>query len=210
MDDFDVHQMTDAEKSEELTAAVTTTLLQRGVLNEIKAKVRAEVLLALEHQKSEQNESENSMLKEMAADPDALRTLKLIHQFLSCYGLISTQTVLEAECPLVVAEASSARDNEFQATPALVRIVAAAGGGHQTISTREGSASQPEFQGSTNTRIAGGSERGSEKESQTVEGFPIEVYRARQLALKKLRSKISQQMPTGQENDFLNISGISQ
>ena len=101
----DSPRLTDSEKSEQLAALVSETLQRRGVLGDLKAKVRAEVFLALEEQ-SDQSHDEatwvsNPGLQQLATEPAALRTLTLVHEFLACYGLHHTKSVLEAECPVV-------------------------------------------------------------------------------------------------------------
>lgn len=97
--------MSDAEKSEELTALVTETLRRRGVLSDLKAKMRAEVYLALEDQRADEDGestwSANPAIQQLASDSDALETLRLVHEFLSHYGLNNSRSVLEAECPLL-------------------------------------------------------------------------------------------------------------
>ena len=124
--------MSDAEKSEELTALVTETLKRRGVLNDLKAKMRAEVYLALEEQRADEDGesawSANPSIQHLAADSDALEALRLVYEFLSHYGLTNTRSVLEAECPLL--ETATTENNavdiesvHLRPPPELVRLV---------------------------------------------------------------------------------------
>jgi hypothetical protein len=132
--------MSDAQKSEELADLVSATLQRRGVLSDLKAKVRAEVYLALEEQSAADDDHHRSaLLTQLAADGDARRALALVHEFLAHYGLFSTKSVLEAECPVAHGDVDRTQQQrrgggrpklvDLVATPAGAGVGAGAGSG---------------------------------------------------------------------------------
>jgi len=125
---MDQDAASDAQKSEELTQLVTDTLSRRGVLSDLKAKMRAEVYLALEEQAAEEGRDDawatNSSLKQIAEDKNAREALRLVHEFLAFYGLSNTKSVLEAECPVLDMESTDFGGAlQMGAEPQLVKLL---------------------------------------------------------------------------------------